>query len=183
MIKIKNLTVKNFMSVGNQTQAVDFDKGQLTLVLGENMDLGGDDSGARNGTGKTTIINGLSYAIYGTALTNIKKDNLINKINGKAMLVTVSFEKDGVEYHIERGRKPNILKLSINGTELAATDLDESQGDSRETQKEIEKIFGMTHDMFKHLVALNTSLNSFWVLLFSVKKPTSSKKLYVFLKI
>lgn len=161
MIKIKNLTVKNFMSVGNQTQAVDFDKGQLTLVLGENMDLGGDDSGARNGTGKTTIINGLSYAIYGTALTNIKKDNLINKINGKAMLVTVSFEKDGIEYHIERGRKPNILKLSINGTELAATDLDESQGDSRETQKEIEKIFGMTHDMFKHLVALNTYTEPF----------------------
>ena len=79
-IKIKNLTVRNFMSVGAQTQAIDFDRGQLTLVLGENLDLGGDDSGARNGTGKTTIINGLSYAIYGQALTNIKRDNLINKI-------------------------------------------------------------------------------------------------------
>ena len=56
MIKIKSLTVKNFMSVGNQTQAVDFDKQQLTLVLGENLDQGGDDSGSRNGTGKTTII-------------------------------------------------------------------------------------------------------------------------------
>jgi DNA repair exonuclease SbcCD ATPase subunit len=97
MIKIKNLTVRNFMSVGNQTQAIDFDKGQLTLVLGENMDLGGDDSGARNGTGKTTIINGLSYAIYGQALTNIKRDNLINKINSKGMLCTVTIEKDGIE--------------------------------------------------------------------------------------
>ena len=48
------------MSVGNQTQAVDFDKQQLTLVLGENLDQGGDDSGSRNGTGKTTIINALS---------------------------------------------------------------------------------------------------------------------------
>jgi DNA repair exonuclease SbcCD ATPase subunit len=161
MIKIKNLTVKNFMSVGNQTQAVDFDKGQLTLVLGENLDLGGDDSGARNGTGKTTIINGLSYAIYGNALTNIKKDNLINKINSKNMLVTVSFEKDGIDYHIERGRKPNILKLSVNGTEQQPTDLDESQGDSRETQKEIEKVFGMSHDMFKHLLALNTYTEPF----------------------
>ncbi len=103
------------MSVGNQTQAVDFDKGSLTLVLGENLDMGGDDSGARNGTGKTTIINGLSYAIYGQALTNIKRDNLINKINSKAMLVTVTFEKDGIEYHIERGRKPNLLKFAING--------------------------------------------------------------------
>lgn len=149
------------MSVGNQTQAIDFDKGQLTLVLGENLDLGGDDSGARNGTGKTTIINGLSYGIYGQALTNIKRDNLINKINGKAMLVTVTFEKDGVEYHIERGRKPNLLKFSINGQEQETEDQDESQGDSRETQKAIEDMFGMTHEMFKHLVALNTYTEPF----------------------
>ena len=161
MIKIKNLTVRNFMSVGNQTQAIDFDKGQLTLVLGENLDLGGDDSGARNGTGKTTIINGLSYGIFGTALTNIKKDNLINKINGKGMLVTVSFEKDGVEYHIERGRKPNLLKFSINGHEQELKDLDESQGDSRETQKAIEEVFCMSHEMFKHLIALNTYTEPF----------------------
>ena len=161
MIKIKDLTVKNFMSVGAQTQAITFDKGQLTLVLGENLDLGGDDSGARNGTGKTTIINGLSYAIYGTALTNIKKDNLVNKINNKGMLCTVSFEKDGVDYHIERGRKPNILKFSVNGHEQAAEETDEAQGDSRETQKAIEEVFGMTHDMFKHLVALNTYTEPF----------------------
>ena len=161
MIKIKNLTVRNFMSVGNQTQAISFDKGQLTLVLGENMDLGGDDSGARNGTGKTTIINGLSYGIYGTALTNIKKDNLVNKINGKGMLVTLTFDKDGQEYHIERGRKPNVLKFSINGHEQELKDLDESQGDSRETQKAIEEMMGMSHDMFKHLVALNTYTEPF----------------------
>jgi DNA repair exonuclease SbcCD ATPase subunit len=161
MIKIKNLTVRNFMSVGAQTQAIDFDKGQLTLVLGENLDLGGDDSGARNGTGKTTIINGLSYGIYGQALTNIKRDNLINKINGKGMLVTVTFDVDGVEYHIERGRKPNILKFSVNGEEQQLTDLDESQGDSRETQKSIEERFCMSHDMFKHLVALNTYTEPF----------------------
>ena len=63
MIKIKELTVKNFMSVGNQTQAVDFSKENITLVLGENLDMGGDDSGSRNGTGKTTIVNALSFAL------------------------------------------------------------------------------------------------------------------------
>jgi DNA repair exonuclease SbcCD ATPase subunit len=161
MIKLKNLTVRNFMSVGNQTQAIDFDQGQLTLVLGENLDLGGDDAGARNGTGKTTIINGLSYAIYGQALTNIKKDNLINKINNKGMLVTVTFEKHGVEYHIERGRKPNVLKFLVNGQEQAANDTDESQGDSRETQKSIEETIALSHEMFKHLVALNTYTEPF----------------------
>lgn len=56
-IKIKSLTVKNFMSIGNVSQAINFDTSKLTLVLGENLDLGGDDSGARNGTGKCIGVN------------------------------------------------------------------------------------------------------------------------------
>jgi DNA repair exonuclease SbcCD ATPase subunit len=158
MIKIKDLTVKNFMSVGNQTQAVDFDHEQLTLVLGENLDQGGDDSGSRNGTGKTTIINALSYALYGTALTNIKKNNLINKTNSKGMLVTLQFEKDNNNYRIERGRSPNIFKFYINNQEAL---VDESQGDSRQTQDDVNTLLGMSHDMFKHIVALNTYTEPF----------------------
>ena len=160
-IKIKELTVKNFMSVGNQTQAVDFCKEQLTLVLGENLDQGGDDSGSRNGTGKTTIINALTYALYGTALTNIKKDNLINKINGKNMLVTLSFEKDGNKYKIERGRKPAIMKFYVNDQEQSDDSSDDSQGDMRETQKDLDDLMGMSHDMFKHILALNTYTEPF----------------------
>jgi DNA repair exonuclease SbcCD ATPase subunit len=159
MIRIKDLTVKNFMSVGNQTQAVDFDKEQLTLVLGENLDQGGDDSGSRNGTGKTTIINALSYALYGTALTNIKRNNLINKTNSKGMLVTLHFEKDGQDYRIERGRSPNVLKFYINDQEQEM--VDESQGDSRKTQESINTLLNMSHDMFKHVVALNTYTEPF----------------------
>jgi DNA repair exonuclease SbcCD ATPase subunit len=163
MIKIKTLTVKNFMSVGQQTQAVDFDKTLLTLVLGENLDLGGDDSGSRNGTGKTTIINALSFALYGEALTRIKKDNLINKINGKALVVSVEFERNSKQYKIERGRRPNFLKFYIDGAEQKADDEldDDSQGDSRQTQEDIEKLLGMSHTMFKHLVALNTYTEPF----------------------
>jgi DNA repair exonuclease SbcCD ATPase subunit len=160
MFKIKSLSVKNFMSVGNATQGIDFDRNDLTLVLGENLDLGGDDSGARNGTGKTTIINALSYALYGNALTNIKKDNLINKTNSKNMLVTIDFECEGQQYRIERGRKPNILKFYIDDQELETKD-DNSQGDSRETQLEIERMLNMSHDMFKHIVALNTYTEPF----------------------
>lgn len=161
MIKIKELTVKNFMSVGNQTQAVNFDREKLTLVLGENLDQGGDDSGSRNGTGKTTIVNALSFALYGTALTNIKKDNLINKINNKNMLVTLHFEKDGIDYRIERGRKPSVMKFFVNDRELSAESSDDSQGDMRETQKDIDELLGMSHDMFKHIVALNTYTEPF----------------------
>jgi len=156
MIKLKDLTVRNFMSVGNVSQALDFNKEKLTLVLGENLDQGGDDSGSRNGTGKTTIINALSYALYGQALTNIKKNNLINKTNSKNMLVTLHFEKDGVDYRIERGRSPNVLKFYVIGQEDYKQEDNESQGDSRKTQEEIGELIGMTHNMFKHIVALNT---------------------------
>jgi DNA repair exonuclease SbcCD ATPase subunit len=161
MIKIKELTVKNFMSVGNQTQAVDFSKENLTLVLGENLDQGGDDSGSRNGTGKTTIVNALSYALFGNALTNIKKDNLINKINNKNMLVTLAFEKDGETYRIERGRKPNVLQFYVNDVEQETGETDDAQGDMRETQKDLDELLGMSHDMFKHIVALNTYTEPF----------------------
>ena len=146
------------MSVGNQTQAVDFEGEQLTLVLGENLDQGGDDSGSRNGTGKTTIINALSYALYGKALTNIRANNLINKTNSKGMLVTLQFEKDNNQYRIERGRGPNFFKFYINNQESL---VDESQGDSRQTQDDVNTLLGMSHDMFKHIVALNTYTEPF----------------------
>jgi len=140
------------MSVGNVTQAITFGS-DLTLVLGENLDLGAN--GSRNGTGKTTIINALSFALYGTALTRIKLSNLINKTNEKNMLVSVEFTKNDINYKIERGRKPNILKLFIDDQD------NDAQGDSRETQKVIEDILGLTHTMFKHIVALNTTTEPF----------------------
>jgi DNA repair exonuclease SbcCD ATPase subunit len=143
------------MSVGNQTQAVQLNTNELTLVLGENLDLGGDDAGARNGTGKTTIVNALSYVLYGSALTNIKKDNLINKTNGKNMLVTIEYEKDGLQYRIERGRRPAILKYFKNNEE------DTAQGENRQTQEEIERDIGLGHTIFKHIVALNTYTEPF----------------------
>jgi DNA repair exonuclease SbcCD ATPase subunit len=161
MIKLKELTVKNFMSVGNQTQAVNFAQENLTLVLGENLDQGGDDSGSRNGTGKTTIVNALSFALFGNALTNIKKDNLINKINNKNMLVTLTFEKNGVDYRIERGRKPSILQFFVNDQAQETEETDDAQGDMRETQKDLDDLLGMSHDMFKHVVALNTYTEPF----------------------
>jgi DNA repair exonuclease SbcCD ATPase subunit len=140
------------MSVGNTTQGIDFDRSDLTLVLGENLDMGGD--GSRNGTGKTTIINALSYALYGQALSNIRKDNLVNKTNAKHMLISLDFSVGGQNYRIERGRKPNVLKFYVNDEHQAAQD--EAQGDSRETQEAIERVLGMSHDMFQHIVALNT---------------------------
>jgi len=159
MIKLKTLTVKNFLSVGNVTQALKFDQHGLTLVLGNNMDLGGD--GSRNGTGKTTIVNALSFVLYGNALTNIRKDNLINKTNSKHMLVTCEFDCEGHSYRIERGRKPNVLRFIVDDKETDNLETEEQQGENKETQADIERILGMGHDMFKHIVALNTYTEPF----------------------
>lgn len=154
MIIIKNIAIKNFMSVGNVTQSINFENKDLVLVLGENLDMGGNDS--RNGVGKSTIVNALSYAFYGSAITNIRKDNLINKTNDKNMVVTLEFEKDGVEYLIERGRRPNKFSFIIAGTDADVDDADEAQGDSRVTQQALERELGISHTMFKNIIALNT---------------------------
>ena len=160
-ITIKNVTMKNFLSIGNITQSIDFEQEGLTLVLGENRDLGGDSNGSRNGCGKTVVVQAISYAIYGTALNSIKKDNLINCINGNGMLVTLSFSKNDINYRIERGRKPNVLKFFKNDVIQDLSETDDAQGDNRDTQKDLTELIGMSHDMFKHIVALNTYTEPF----------------------
>lgn len=75
------------------------------------------------------------------------------------MLVSLDFDINGVNYRIERGRKPNIFKFYVNDQEQQTTD--DSQGDSRETQQAVEQLLGMSHDMFKHVLALNTYTEPF----------------------
>lgn len=157
-MKIKTITAKNFLSTGNQEQKLDLNTNNLTLVLGENLDAGDNGNGNRNGVGKSAMINALSYALFGKALSKIKKDNLINHTNAKNMLVTVELEHRGKHYKIERGRRPNVLKFFIGDAEFKPEDDadSESQGDSRATQIEIEKTFGLSHLMFVNIIALNT---------------------------
>lgn len=156
MLTIKSLTLKNFLSIGNVTQSISFHESELYLIIGENLDLGGNDN--RNGVGKTSIINGLSYALFGKSLVNIKLENLINKTNAKHMAVSIEFEKDGIPYRIERGRKPQVLKFYVNDEENENDDSDdnEAQGENRLTQAEIERTLGFSHNMFKNIIALNT---------------------------
>lgn len=153
MLTFKNLTMRNFLSTGNVTQTIDIEKRDLTLILGENLDLGG--GGARNGVGKTTMLQALSYALFGVPINNIRKDNLVNKTNQKNMMVTLDFNVNGIDYRIERGRKPNILRFYINSVKQNI-DEDTAQGENKSTQESIEKIINMSSDMFKHIIVLNT---------------------------
>jgi DNA repair exonuclease SbcCD ATPase subunit len=159
-MQITNVTMKNFLSVGNVTQAVKLDKNGLTLVLGSNTDSNGGTT--RNGAGKTTILQAISYGLYGKPLTRIKVGNLVNNINNKAMMVSVEFTTDSKTYRIERGQKPAFLKFFVNDKEVDGDEEgDEAQGENRHTQEEIDRLIGMSHTMFKHIVALNTFTDPF----------------------
>lgn len=158
-IKIKSVALKNFLSVGNQIQVVNFDSDIFTLILGENLDVGGQNS--RNGTGKSTIIQALCYGLFGKPLTYIKQDNLINKINNKNMMVVVDFEAANKKYRIERTRKPHSLKWYVDNNAVDSPETDEAQGENKWTQLEIEKTLGFSYELFKNIIVMSTSIPPF----------------------
>ena len=159
MLNIKKVTMRNFLSVGNVPQSLCLDDPGLTLVLGENLDVGGVNS--RNGVGKSTILQAISFGLFGVPLSNIKKDNLVNSVNSKNMVVTIEFEYNGKSYRIERGRKPQFFRYFVDDTQLLEPEMDEGQGEGKHTQVEIDKVLGFSHDMFRHIVAMNTYTEPF----------------------
>jgi len=157
MLKLKELVIRNFMSVGNNSQSINLSKQDLVLVLGENLDLGGNDY--RNGVGKTSIVNALCYVLYGKTISKIKVSNLLNKTNEKHMSVSICFEKDGVEYYIERRKKPDKLIFKINNKEQEVEN--DAQGENAKTQLEIERVLGINYLMFCNIIVLNTYTDPF----------------------
>jgi len=161
MITFKTITLRNFLSTGAVTQTVNLNTNDLTLVLGENLDAGG--SGARNGVGKSTILQALHYVLFNISINNnIRKDNLCNKTNEKNMLVTLQFSVDGVDYEIRRGRKPGVLQFFVDNKQQEV--VDGAQGESRETQREIERILNLTPELFTQLTLLSTYTTPFLAL-------------------
>ena len=108
--------------------------------------------------------------LFGDAITNIKRDNLINKTNQKAMSVSCEFEVSGHKYRIERGRKPNYFKFLVDDQVVNEKDTDEAQGENRLTQDEINRVFGMSLPLFKNIIALNTYNQPFLAM-----KPTEQR--------
>lgn len=159
MIRFLTITMRNFLSVGAVTQAVRLDEPGLTLILGQNLDA--DSANSRNGVGKTTILQALCYALYGQPITKVRLDNLVNAVNQKNMLVTLDFEENGRRHRIERGRKPNIFRWTVDGRDRGEGTTDESQGENKHTQAEIERLIGMGLTLFRHLAALSTYTDPF----------------------
>ena len=152
------LKLRNFLSFGNAEQTIKLDKDLHTLVCGLNKDKAEDDSGNQNGVGKSSFMQALHYCIYGKSIGNkITLPTLVNNINKKHMEVSLTFNKDGVNYRIERGRNPQYLHFYKEDEEIT----DEALGDSRDTQSVIEEVIGMSSDLFCQTVLLSCSVPIF----------------------
>lgn len=155
--------MRNFFSFGNAPQELEFQGRDISLVLGQNNDVvveGGDSTGRRNGVGKSAIIQGLVYGLYGKSVGNdIKIPNLVNKTNTKQCEVIIEFEKDGNEYRIERGRSPTYFNfLSLKDGIVVD---DDSRGEKKDTQEELNEILGISQTLFEHIVVLNANVDPF----------------------
>ncbi|UPW37770.1 hypothetical protein ESCO10_00246 [Escherichia phage vB_EcoM_ESCO10] len=137
--KLKKVTYKNIMSVGQQAITVELDKVQKTLVTG------------KNGAGKSTFLEAVTFALFGKPFRDVKKGQLINSSNKKDLLVELWMEYDGKEYYIKRGQKPNVFEISCGGERL-----DESAS-SKDFQAEFEQLIGMSYASFKQIVVLGTA--------------------------
>ena len=104
MIVFKTLEWCNFLSTGNAANKIIFNKSPSTLVIG------------RNGEGKSTLLDALTFSLFGKPFRNINKPQLINSINGKNCAVEITFDIGQNEYKVIRGMKPNVFEIWLNGS-------------------------------------------------------------------
>ena len=140
MIVFKKLTYKNFLSTGDKETTIYLNKDKSTLVVGH------------NGSGKSTMLDALSFALFGKPHRAINKGQLINSINGKKLLVTIEFSIGSTEYKIIRGAKPNIFEIYRNGKML------NQESHARDYQKLLEtNVLKLNHKSFHQVVVLGSS--------------------------
>lgn len=156
-LTFKKISIRNFLSFGNIPEELDLTSFNYRVIVGKNKDKG-DNLEDCNGVGKTAIISSIFYALYGQAPGNkVTLPSLVNNINKKNMLVKLDFSIDDVNYTIERGRSPSILNFYKNGEEV----INESLGDSRDTQAIIEKTIGISKEVFNQVVLLTSNVPAF----------------------
>jgi len=156
MIRFKSITLRNFLSYGNNTTVVHLDRPGTTLIVGEDLDNTTNGQGA-NGVGKSTLINALSYAIYDKPISNISKDNLVNNINKKNMEVVVEFTaNDGKNYTVRRTRKSK-AGAAGNAVYLYEDGKDITPDSAANTNEKIEHIIGIPYELFVRIVVFSAS--------------------------
>lgn len=139
-VKFKQLKFKNILSYGNVFETIDFENG-LNVIK------------APNGSGKSTILDALNYALFGKPFRNIKMDGLINRINGKQLVVEIEFQIGFDTWRIKRGEKPKILEIYKNGESV------EKLSSKKLVQNEIDKLLGINQKLFKNIVGVAVTNN------------------------
>lgn len=157
MLKLKTLTLQNFMSFGQVPQVFDLSEEASRLIVGDNRDIGTPGK-SRNGCGKSVLFNGVLFGLYGAGVDKeLKVDGFINFFNEKNLSVRLEIEVDGVDYAITRKRKPNEVKLE----RLSHDPEDLTKDSMANTDKSIEKLIGYSYDVFVMLFYLSPSKRSF----------------------
>lgn len=140
MITFKHIRYMNILSTGNAWTDIPLDNNKTTLILGE------------NGAGKSTILDALSFALYGKAFRKINKPQLMNSINGKGLLVELTFAVGEIVYMVKRGLKPNVFEIFKNG------ELIKQDAANKDYQLYLEEnIIKMNHKSFGQVVVLGSS--------------------------
>ena len=140
MIIFKKISWKNFLSTGNHPIEVKLDKNSTTLIIGS------------NGAGKSTILDALTFVLYGKSFRKINKSQLINTTNEKNCEVEIEFTVNSTEWKVERGIKPNIFKITKNGEEL------NQSSHAGDQQKWLEQnVLKMNYKSFTQIVILGSS--------------------------
>ena len=140
MIHFKKVRWKNFLSTGNAFTEIQLDKNDSTLIVGE------------NGAGKSTMLDALCFGLYGKPFRKVKKDQLINSVNGRDVVVEIEFHTHDHQYTIRRGIKPNLFEIIEDGV------LIDQDAAARDYQEMLEKhILKLSMKSFTQIVILGSS--------------------------
>ncbi|WJJ54748.1 recombination-related endonuclease [Acinetobacter phage AB1I1M-1] len=139
IFKLIRVSYKNIMSVGDNPIVIELNSCHKTLITGV------------NGGGKSTMLEAITFALFGKPFRDIKKGQLINSVNKKNLLVTLNLEYNGSSYEIKRGQKPNIFEVRKDGNLLDAS------ASVRDFQSEFEEMIGMNYNSYKQVVVLGTA--------------------------
>ena len=140
MITFNKVRYRNFLSSGNNWTEIQLDRSSHTLIVGQ------------NGAGKSTMLDAISFALFGKAHRNINKPQLVNSVNGKGMVAEIEFKVGAKEYKVVRGYKPVKFEIFVDGT------LMNQNSHNKEYQKVLEQnILKLTHKTFHQVVVLGSS--------------------------
>ena len=140
MITFQKIKWKNLLSTGNHWTEIDFQSNHTNLVIGT------------NGAGKSTILDALTFVLFNKPFRKVNKSQLVNAVNERECAVEIDFSINTKQYTVQRGIKPSVFNIIVNGVEL------HKEADDRAMQKILEQgILKLNYKSFTQIVILGSS--------------------------